>query len=92
MTRIPWVGLAALLAMFVIPLLPAWLFEGPRTIRHWPRHHVCGDCAAPWTDGHVCKPEEGVAADRPVRGELSRLDESDAVTAERRMIARSKAR
>ena len=25
----PWVGLAALIAMFVLPFLPAWLFEGP---------------------------------------------------------------
>ena len=33
----PWVGLAALVAMFVIPFLPSWLFEGPRTIRHRPR-------------------------------------------------------
>jgi hypothetical protein len=26
---IPWVGLAALAAMFVLPFLPDWLFEGP---------------------------------------------------------------
>ncbi len=31
---IPWVGLAALLAMFVLPFLPDWLFEGPRTSKH----------------------------------------------------------
>ena len=48
----PWVGLAALIAMFVLPFLPAWLFEGPRTVKHWlfegprtvkhwPRRHVC---------------------------------------------------
>jgi hypothetical protein len=29
----PWVGLADLVAMFVLPFLPNWLFEGPRTIR-----------------------------------------------------------
>jgi hypothetical protein len=29
-SSIPWVGLAALAAMFVLPLLPNWLFEGPR--------------------------------------------------------------
>jgi hypothetical protein len=33
----PWVGLAALAAMFVLPWLPHWLFEGPRTVRHRPR-------------------------------------------------------
>ena len=54
----PWVGLAALVAMFVIPFLPNWLFEGPRTIRHRPRRHLCADCGAPWTPRHSC------AADR----------------------------
>jgi hypothetical protein len=28
-TPVPWVGLAALAAMFVLPLLPDWLFEEP---------------------------------------------------------------
>jgi hypothetical protein len=46
-TPIPWVGLAALAAMFLLPLLPEWLFEGPRTIRHRPRRHICSDCGAP---------------------------------------------
>jgi hypothetical protein len=55
-TSTPWAGLAALAAMFVIPLLPAWLFEGPRTVRHRPRRHVCGDCHAPWTNDHACTP------------------------------------
>jgi hypothetical protein len=32
--RTPWAGLLALVAMFVIPFLPNWLFEGPRTVRH----------------------------------------------------------
>ena len=32
----PWVGLAALTAMFVLAFLPDWLFEGPRTSKHWP--------------------------------------------------------
>jgi hypothetical protein len=27
MARTPWVGLAALIAMFAIPYLPPWLFE-----------------------------------------------------------------
>ena len=50
----PWIGLAALAAMFIIPFLPAWLFEGPRTIRHRPHRHICGDCQAPWTNDHSC--------------------------------------
>jgi hypothetical protein len=33
---IPWFGLAALIAMFAIPFLPRWLFEGPRSVKHWP--------------------------------------------------------
>ena len=35
---VPWIGLAAIVAMFVLPLLPARLFEGPRTIKR----HTCG--------------------------------------------------
>jgi hypothetical protein len=83
----PWVGLAALILMFLIPFLPSWLFEGPRTVKHWPRRHVCGDCGAPWTEGHVCAaepvpqlpatvPETGelpAPADPPLRGDLRRL-------------------
>ena len=45
----PWVGLATLVAMFVIPFLPSWLFEGPRTIRRRPHRHVCADCGTTWT-------------------------------------------
>ena len=72
----PWVGLAALGAMFVIPFLPSWLFEGPRTVRHRPRRHVCADCEAPWTPEHVCKPDHPVD-DRPLRGRLERLTPSN---------------
>jgi hypothetical protein len=66
MTRnpVPWVGLLGLVAMFVIPFLPDWIFEGPRTVRHWPRRHVCGACGAGWTSGHVCdaaEPEPALA-------------------------------
>jgi hypothetical protein len=71
---VPWFGLAALLAMFVLPFLPAWLFEGPRTVKHWPRRHVCGACGAPWTDGHSCAPGAIPAAPAPrLRGQLRRL-------------------
>jgi hypothetical protein len=74
----PWLGLAALAAMFLLPYLPAWLFEGPRTIRHRPQRHVCDDCGAPWTAEHACPPpdtEEPPAA--PLRGQLRRLDGPD---------------
>jgi len=56
MSHIPWIGLAALIAMFVLPHVPNWLFEGPRTVKHRPRRHICADCRAPWTDGHACTP------------------------------------
>lgn len=63
---VPWVGLLALVAMFVIPFLPDWIFEGPRTRKHWPRRHVCGACGADWADGHVCDAEpEPVLPHRP---------------------------
>lgn len=71
-TPTPWVGLAALVAMFVLPFLPGWLFEGPRTIRHWPQRHICGDCNAPWTDGHTC-PAEADKGRPALRGELRRV-------------------
>jgi hypothetical protein len=82
----PWIGLAAVLAMFLLPFLPSWFLEGPRTVKHWPRRHVCGYCHAPWTRGHVCEveateagplleadPPEEIEADAPLRGELRRL-------------------
>jgi hypothetical protein len=69
----PWIGLAALVAMFVLPFLPDWLFEGPRTVRHRPRRHVCAACDAPWTERHVCA-HEHYKAEPPARGELRRLD------------------
>jgi hypothetical protein len=91
----PWVGLAALLAMFLIPFLPLGLFEGPRIIKHWPRRHVCGDCGAPWTDEHTCVREASMAASPPLRGELRRRQQSTStprpLTA-RRSIVRSKVR
>jgi hypothetical protein len=67
----PWIGLAALAAMFIIPFLPTWLFEGPRTIRHRPQRHICGDCQAPWTNDHSCTVVID-AAYPPLPGELRR--------------------
>jgi hypothetical protein len=72
MSRIPWIGLAALIGMFVLPYVPNWLFEGPRTVKHRPRRHVCADCNAPWTPEHTCPP--AVEIRRSLRGELRRLD------------------
>jgi hypothetical protein len=90
----PWIGLAALIAMFVIPFLPDWLFEGPRTTKHWPRRHICGDCDAPWTEGHTCTPESSAADYPPLRGELRRPDQPHnrvrPLSARTTTIARSK--
>jgi hypothetical protein len=66
----PWIGLAAVVAMFVFPFLPAWLFEGPRTVKRYPRRVLCGDCGASWTDAHLCEPEEPPR--RRLQGELAR--------------------
>jgi hypothetical protein len=71
-TPIPWVGLAALAAMFLLPLLPDWLFEGPRTIWHRPHRHICGDCGAPWTNEHTCSPPDREPGP-PLQGQLRRL-------------------
>lgn len=73
MSHVPWVGLAALILMFVIPFLPSWLFEGPRMVRHWPQRHVCGVCHAPWTDGHVCEFAPADHPGPPLRAQLQRL-------------------
>jgi hypothetical protein len=74
MSRVPWVGLAALVLMFAIPFLPSWLFEGPPTVRHWPRRHACGVCHAPWTDGHVCEIGPANHTSPPLRAQIQRLN------------------
>jgi hypothetical protein len=81
----PWVGLAALVAMFVIPFLPNWLFEGPRTIRHRPRRHVCADCGAPWTPGHACERDEPKDT-RPLKGQIRRVTSTKALVPRRRSV------
>jgi hypothetical protein len=64
---IPWIALAALAAMFVLPHLDArGLFDGPRTIGHRPRRHVCADCAEPWQPGHACAGWQPPAGREPV--------------------------
>jgi hypothetical protein len=72
MPETPWVGLLALAALFVIPFLPDWLFEGPRRVKHWPRRHVCGDCGAPWTEEHDCWLEPTEVVRPAIQGELYR--------------------
>ena len=87
-TPIPWIGLAAIAAMFVLPWLDArGLLDGPRTIRHRPRRHVCADCAESWQPGHQCPGwleaarREPVVPLRPVdpaprvRAQLTRSDQ-----------------
>jgi hypothetical protein len=77
---IPWIGLAAIVAMFVLPLLPAWLFEGPRTIKRYPRRVVCGDCGERWVDGHDCGVEVVEQRPPPLRAELRRLSPGRTLT------------
>jgi hypothetical protein len=73
MAEIPWVGLAAIVLMFLIPLVPDWVFDGRRTVKHWPRRHVCGECGARWTDGHDCQDAVDLPVPRPLKGELRRV-------------------
>jgi hypothetical protein len=71
---IPWIGLAGIVAMFLLPLLPARLFEGPRTIKRYPRRVVCGDCGERWTDEHTCPLEVTRTRPRPpLRADLRRV-------------------
>jgi hypothetical protein len=86
-TNVPWAGLAALLAMLLIPFLPSWWLEGPRRIRHWPRLHVCGACDRAWTEGHICElaaVEEDTG--QRLRGDLRRS--SPPAKRERRQLGR----
>jgi hypothetical protein len=54
-SAVPWIGLAAIAAMFLLPWLDArGLLDGPRTIRRRPHRVVCADCASPWTPAHAC--------------------------------------
>jgi hypothetical protein len=64
---VPWIGLAAIVAMFLLPWLEArGLLDGPRTIRHRPRRQVCADCGAPWSSGHRCAGWAEAAVGEPV--------------------------
>jgi len=52
---VPWIGLAAIAAMFLLPLLDArGLFDGPSIVRRRPHRVICADCAQPWTPDHQC--------------------------------------
>jgi hypothetical protein len=84
---VPWIGLAAIVAMFVLPLLSARLFEGPRTIKRYPRREVCGDCGERWAEDHSCALEV-VPARPPLRAELRRVSRGRALA---RPSARSSA-
>jgi hypothetical protein len=94
-TPIPWIGLAAVVAMFVLPFLPNWLFEGRRTTKHWPRRHICGDCGVPWIQGHSCTPDAN-AAGPSLRGELRRAKQPEisprALTGRKGTMPRSRVR
>jgi hypothetical protein len=94
MPKTPWIGLLALAALFVLPFLPEWLFEGPRTIVHRPRRHVCGDCGAPWTRNHDCRLEPAEPEDPPLplRGELRQAAPGKAVIEARRRAIRARER
>jgi hypothetical protein len=64
---IPWIGLAAIGAMFLLPWLDArGVLDGPRTVRRRPPRQVCADCQAPWTSGHQCAGWPQAATDEPV--------------------------
>ena len=74
----PWIGLVALVLMFVLPFAPSWLFEGPRTIKHQPRRHICADCGAPWDDEHACDVHRPADVKR-LRADLVRVEPAASV-------------
>ena len=83
----PWMGLIALVAMFVLPFLPQWLFEGPRTIKHHPRRHVCAECGAPWVGGHGCPTGDALPGGAPLRGQIWRPARGTALERRRPWLA-----
>jgi hypothetical protein len=84
----PWIGLLALIAMFVLPFIPRWLFEGPRVIKHHPIRHICAECGKAWTDTHDCQSSSEPGLDL-LRGQLWRP--SRVTSLERRLGPRSEA-
>lgn len=87
---IPWVGLVAIVAMFVLPLLPARLFEGPRTVKRYQRRVVCGDCGELWADDHGCAVEvrQSRRPRLPLRAELRRVSPGRALVRRSSRITR----
>lgn len=67
----PWIGLVAVAAMFLLPYLPSRLFEGPRTVKHYPRRHVCAECGAEWVADHACA-GDFTPRREPLQGQLRR--------------------
>jgi hypothetical protein len=93
----PWVGLAAIVAMFLLPWLEArGLLDGPHLVRRRPHREVCGDCGAPWTPDHQCAGWLEAAVREPVvplqpppapptlRAELVRSDQPPTLPPRRR--------
>jgi hypothetical protein len=77
---VPWIGLLAIAAMFLIDRLPPGFWEGPRRRVHWPVRDVCGECGQEWERGHQCQqlppappPQPAMPLPPPVRGELRRV-------------------
>lgn len=71
----PWVGLVALAAMFLLPLLSDWLFEGPRSSRHWLGRHVWAD-APPSTSTEELFAPQGERSQPGPSWQLRRLFEA----------------
>ena len=96
-TPVPWIALAAVAAMFLLPWLDArGLLDGPRTIRRRPRREVCADCASPWTPDHQCTgwleaavrepvvPLQPPPTPPPLRAQLVRTDQPIILSRRRR--------
>jgi hypothetical protein len=73
MMETPWLILIIVVAVLVIPpqTINHWL-EGPRTVKHYRRRKVCGDCGAKWRPDHVCLLAPTIAPSRIRIGEAER--------------------
>lgn len=42
------------MGIFIVIALSVLNWYNRRPIKHYPQHHICGDCHARWTPDHQC--------------------------------------
>ena len=69
----PTLAIAIVAFGIVVFVLMSALERWRPTVRHYPPRHVCGDCKALWTEGHICiDTSQRPPLQPPLRGTLVR--------------------